>query len=159
MAFDGIFLYLVKNEISEKIIGARVDKIYQPSREEILITFRSREGSYKLLLSAKADSARIQFTEQFIENPAKPPMLTMLLRKLLSSAKLTDIKQDGFERILTLIFDARNDLGDPTEYKLIIEIMGKYSNIILLDGSDKIVDCVKRIDSESYIVSNHFLFS
>ena len=66
MAFDGIFLYLVKNEISEKIVGARVDKIYQPSREEILITFRSREGSHKLLLSAKADSARIQFTEQFI---------------------------------------------------------------------------------------------
>lgn len=146
MAFDGIFLYLVKNEISEKIVGARVDKIYQPSREEILITFRSREGSHKLLLSAKADSARIQFTEQFIENPAKPPMLTMLLRKLLSSAKLTDIKQDGFERILTLVFDARNDLGDPTEYKLVIEIMGKYSNIILLDSSDKIIDCVKRID-------------
>lgn len=147
MAFDGIFLHLVKNEISEKIIGARVDKIYQPSKEEILISFRSKSGAYKLLLSAKADSARIQFTEQFIENPAKPPMLTMLLRKLLGSARLVDIIQDGFERILTLVFDARNDLGDPVEYKLIIEIMGKYSNIILVDGEDKIIDCVKRIDS------------
>lgn len=147
MALDGIFLHLLKNEISEKILDSRVDKIYQPSKEEILIALRSREGSQKLLLSARADSARVQLTEQYIENPAKPPMLTMLLRKLLGSARLVDILQDGFERILTFVFDARNELGDPVEYRLIAEIMGKYSNIILVGEDNKIIDCVKRIDS------------
>ena len=146
MAFDGIFLHLIKNEISSRLLGFRVDKIHQPSKEEILFTFRTYEGSEKLLLSAKADSSRIQLTSQFIENPKKPPMLTMLLRKLLCGAKLVDIRQEGFERILTLVFDARNDLGDPVEYRLIIEIMGKYSNIILVDKKNKIIDCVKKID-------------
>lgn len=146
MAFDGIFLYLTKNEIENKILGSRVDKIYQPSKEEILFTFRTLDGVEKLLLSARADSARIQLTNQYIENPKKPPMLTMLLRKLLCGARLTGLVQDGFERILTLVFDARDDLGDPVEYRLIIEIMGKYSNIILVNSENRIVECVKRID-------------
>lgn len=146
MAFDGIFLYLTKNEIENKILGSRVDKIYQPSKEEILFTFRTLDGVEKLLLSARADSARIQLTNQYIENPKKPPMLTMLLRKLLCGARLTGLIQDGFERILTLVFDARDDLGDPVEYRLIIEIMGKYSNIILVNSENRIVECVKRID-------------
>ena len=146
MAFDGIFLYLTKNEIENKILGSRVDKIYQPSKEEILFTFRTLDGVEKLLLSARADSARIQLTNKYIENPKKPPMLTMLLRKLLCGARLTALIQDGFERILTLVFDARDDLGDPVEYRLIIEIMGKYSNIILVNSENRIVECVKRID-------------
>lgn len=146
MAFDGIFLYLTKNEIENKILGSRVDKIYQPSKEEILFTFRTLDGVEKLLLSARAYSARIQLTNQYIENPKKPPMLTMLLRKLLCGARLTALIQDGFERILTLVFDARDDLGDPVEYRLIIEIMGKYSNIILVNSENRIVECVKRID-------------
>lgn len=146
MAFDGIFLYLTKNEIENKILSSRVDKIYQPSKEEILFTFRTYDGVEKLLLSARADSARIQLTDQYIENPKKPPMLTMLLRKLLCGARLTGLVQDGFERILTLVFDARDDLGDPVEYRLIIEIMGKYSNIILVNDENKIIECVKRID-------------
>ena len=107
MAFDGIFLHLIKNEIASKVVGFRVDKIYQPSKEEILFTFRTYDGSEKLLLSAKADSSRIQLTNQYIENPKKPPMLTMLLRKLLCGAVLREIKQEGFERILTLVFDAK----------------------------------------------------
>lgn len=147
MAFDGIFLHLVKNEISKDVLGFRVDKVHQPSKEEILLTFRTYNGNVKLLLSAKADSARIQITDQYIENPQNPPMLTMLLRKLLCGAKLTEIRQEGFERILTLVFDARNELGDPVEYKLVIEIMGKYSNIIIVDKNDKIIDCVKRVDA------------
>lgn len=146
MAFDGIFLYLVKNEISQKVLGARVDKIYQPTREEILFTFRTNDGVQKLLVSARADCARIQLTNQHIENPKQPPMLTMLLRKLLCGARLTDITQEGFERIVTLTFDAKNELGDPVTYRLVVEIMGKYSNIILLNSDNKIVECVKRID-------------
>lgn len=147
MALDGIYLHLLKKEITQKLLGFRVDKIYQPSREEILFTFRTFDGVQKLLLSAKADCPVIQLTQQHIENPAKPPMLTMLLRKHLCGAKLVDIKQDGFERILTLVFDAKNDLGDPVSFSVIIEIMGRYSNIILVDGSNKIIECVKRIDA------------
>ena len=146
MALDGIFLYHLKNEIKSSIQGFRVDKIYQPSREELLFTFKTYEGTKKLLLSAKAESARIQFTNQFVENPKKPPMLTMLLRKHLSKAKLRDIEQDGFERILTFVFDATNELGDPVVFRLIIEIMGRHSNIILVNEEGIIVECVKRID-------------
>lgn len=147
MALDGIYLHLLKNEISDRVTGYRVDKIYQPSKDEILFTFRTRNGTEKLLLSAKADCARIQFTSAHIENPKKPPMLTMLLRKLLCGGVLKEIRQDGFERILTLVFDCRNDLGDPVIYNVIIEIMGRYSNIIITDENDKIIECIKRIDA------------
>lgn len=147
MALDGIFLHLLKNEILEKLQGFRVDKIYQPSREEILFTFRTYDGVQRLLLSAKADTPRILLTKQSAENPKQPPMLTMLLRKHLSGAKLVDIEQDGFERILTLVFDATNELGDPVQFRLVIEIMGRYSNIILVNQEGIIVECVKRIDA------------
>lgn len=147
MALDGIYLSLLKDEILSKIQGFRVDKIHQPSREEIVFTFRTFDGPVKLLLSAKADCSRIQITTKGFENPKKPPMLTMLLRKHLGGAKLVDILQDGFERILTLVFDAKNDIGDPVTFKLIIEIMGRYSNIILVDENNSIVECVKRIDA------------
>ena len=143
---DGIFLYLLKNEIEEALLGARVDKIYQPSRDELLITFRTFDGVQKLMLSARAESARIHLTKQYAQNPKKPPMLTMLLRKHLGGAKLKSVEQDGFERILTLVFDATNELGDPVKFKLIIEIMGRHSNIILVDEKGIIVECVKHID-------------
>ncbi len=146
MAFDGIFLHLIKNEISDRIADSRVDKIYQPSREELLFTFRTRTGSEKLLLCAKADCARIQLTSQFIENPKTPPMLTMLLRKHLGGARLRTIEQDGFERIVTFVFDAKNELGDPVVFRLVVELMGRHSNIILVDENGVIVECIKKID-------------
>ena len=146
MALDGIFLHLLKNEIKTELEGFRVDKIYQPSREELLFTFRTFDGTKKLLFSARAESARVQLTTQFMENPKKPPMLTMLLRKHLSGAKLRTIEQDGFERILTFVFDATNEIGDPVVFKLIIEIMGRHSNIILVNEEGIIVECVKKID-------------
>ncbi|MBQ9531182.1 MAG: NFACT family protein [Eubacterium sp.] len=146
MALDGIFLYHLKNEIINELQGFRVDKIYQPSREELLFTFKTFSGNKKLLFSARPESARVQLTNQYVENPAKPPMLTMLLRKHLGGAKLRNIEQDGFERILTFIFDSTNDLGDPVTFKLIIEIMGRHSNIILVNEEGMIVECVKKID-------------
>lgn len=147
MAFDGIFLHLMLQEIKQNIVGFRVDKIYQPAKDELLFAFRTYEGVKKLLISAKADAARIQLTNQFAENPKQPPMLTMLLRKHLGGARLTDITQDGFERVATLHFDATNELGDPVKFRLITEIMGRHSNIILVNESGVIVECVKRIDA------------
>lgn len=148
MALDGIFLHHIKNEISAFAVGARVEKIHQPSKEELVFSLRSREGAKKLLVSARADSARIHFTEFPPENPAKPPMLCMLFRKHLLSAKITDIEQDGLERILTIGFDSTNELGDPVHFSLIVEIMGRYSNVILVDENGVVVDALKRIDEE-----------
>lgn len=146
MALDGIFLYHLKNEIAQFAIDSRVDKIYQPSKDEIIINLRSRQGSKKLLLSCNADAARIHFTEFPPENPAKPPMFCLLLRKRIEGAWVTDIEQDNLERILKINFSGTDELGDKTNYSLIIEIMGKYSNIIFVGKDGKIIDSMKRVD-------------
>lgn len=148
MALDGAFLRHLKKEIADRALGARVDKIYQPNKEELVFLLRTRQEAFKLLLSARANSPRIHFTQYAPENPKVPPMLCMLLRKRLSGAKLADIRQPGLERLLYLDFDATNELGDKVRLSLVIEIMGKYSNIILIDGEGKIVDALKRVDEE-----------
>ena len=146
MALDGIFLYHLKNEIAQFAIDSRVDKIHQPSKDEIIINLRSRQGAKKLLLSCNADAARIHFTEFPPENPAKPPMFCLLLRKRLTGAWVTDIEQDNLERILKINFSGTDELGEKTNYSLIIEIMGKYSNIIFVGKDGKIIDSMKRVD-------------
>jgi predicted ribosome quality control (RQC) complex YloA/Tae2 family protein len=146
MALDGIFLYHLKNEISDFAVNSRVDKIHQPSRDELVITLRSREGSKRLLMSCNADSARIHFTDYPPENPAKPPMFCLLLRKRLTGAWITSIVAENLERIIRINFSGTDELGDKTNYSLIVEIMGRYSNIIFVDKDDKIIDSVKRVD-------------
>ncbi len=148
MALDGAFLSAIRKEIEDKALGSRIDRIYQPSREEICFLLRSRGWSGKLLLSAGADSPRIHFTALEIENPKSPPMFCMLLRKHLSGAKLVSVRQLGMDRILYLDFDTKNELGDPVTITVAIEIMGRYSNIIVIDGSGKVLDSIKRVDPE-----------
>ncbi len=148
MALDGAFLRHIKKELEEKLIGARVDKIHQPSREELVVAFRTRESAYKVLFSARANSARVHFTSISLENPKQPPMLCMLLRKKLSGAKLTAVRQPGLERLLHFDFDALNELGDHVTLTLTVEIMGRYSNIILTGEDGKIIDSLKRVDAE-----------
>ncbi len=147
MALDGAFLHLVKKEL-EFLIGARVDKIYQPSKEQMVIGLRYRGGAARLLFSAAADSARVHMTSSDIDNPAVPPMFCMLMRKHLGGAKLLGIRQDGFERILCFDFEAMNELGDLVNLTLVSEIMGKYSNIILVGEDGCIIDSIKRVDAE-----------
>lgn len=146
MALDGIFLYHLKNEIAEFAVDSRVDKIYQPSRDELVINLRSRKGSKRLLLSCNADSARIHFTDYPPENPPKPPMFCLLLRKRLTGAWITDVIQENLERAVKINFSGTDELGDKRSYSLIIEIMGRYSNIIFVDENGKIIDSLKRID-------------
>ncbi len=148
MALDGAFLRHIKKELEEKLIGARADKIHQPNREELVIAFRSRETACKVLFSARANSARVHFTTIPLENPKQPPMLCMLLRKKLLGAKLTAIRQPELERLLHFDFDAIDELGDHVTLTLTIEIMGKYSNIILTGPDGKIIDALKRVDAE-----------
>ncbi len=148
MALDGAFLRHIGEELKGPLLGARVDKIHQPNREELVMAFRSREGACKVLFSARANSARVHLTQVALENPKQPPMLCMLLRKKLQGAKVTAIRQPELERLLHFDFDAVNDLGDHVTLTLTMEIMGKYSNIILTDENGKIIDALKRVDAE-----------
>jgi predicted ribosome quality control (RQC) complex YloA/Tae2 family protein len=147
MALDGAFLYAVKDEL-EILKGARVDKIHQPSREEIIINMRTNAGAKKLYMSSSADSARVHITEMNVDNPKVPPMFCMLLRKHLSGGKLIDIRQDGLERILFFDFECTNELGDKVIITIACEIMGRHSNIIIISQEGRIIDSIKRVDAE-----------
>lgn len=147
MALDGIFLHFLKREIESEALGARVEKVSQPSKEELVLSLRSRAGAYKLLLSVRSNSPRVHFTKYAPDNPQTPPMLCMLLRKTLVGAVLTGLRQVGLDRVLFLDFDASNEIGDRVHPCLCIEIMARHSNIILLDENGIVVDAVKRIDA------------
>jgi len=149
MALDGVFLSRLKNEIEEAAIGARVDKISQPSREELILTLRWRGGGGKLLLCASPQGPRVHFTGDAPENPKAPPMFCMLLRKHLGGAKLVAVRQIGLDRILHLDFQAQNELGDPVVITLVAEIMGRHSNLIVLDQDSRIIDAIRRVDLET----------
>lgn len=147
MALDGAFLYAVKNEL-QPLVGGRIEKIHQPSREEAVISIRTRSGSKKLYISANAGSARVHVTEKSVDNPQTPPMFCMLLRKRLGSGKLIAVRQDGLERILFLDFECVNELGDVVTVTLACEIMGRCSNLIVIDHEGRVIDSIKRVDEE-----------
>ncbi len=148
MALDGAFLSCLRRELIDRLPQARIDKIHQPSKEELVIALRHRSGTEKLYLSARANSPRVHFTAVLPENPASPPMFCMLLRKRLTGARLVDIRQIGLERALYLDFDGVNELGDVVRLTLAVEIMGRHSNIILIDENNKVIDAIKRVDPD-----------
>ena len=145
MAFDGIMMTMVRREMSDVLIGSRVNQIYQPARDELVFAFRTQQGTKKVLIRL-SDSPRVHISSCSIENPPVPPMLCMLLRKRLGGARLSDITQPKNERVLCLHFEALNEIGDREKLKLYIEIMGRYSNAVLTDGEDRVIDTVRRID-------------
>lgn len=145
MALDGLFLTKIKDELLAKAVGLRVDKVNQPARDEIILNLRGKGCSYKLLLCVRADSPRVHFTSHNIDNPPVPPMFCMLLRKHLTSALIKNVRQHENDRILFIDFDGTNEIGDRVELTLCTEIMGKYSNLILISG-EKIIDAIKRVD-------------
>ena len=147
MAFDGGFLAAVRGEMEQKVVGCRVDKVHQPTRDEIVLHLRSKEYQGKMLLSAGSKGARVQLSEDSRENPAAPPMLCMLLRKRLVGARLTGLNQAGLERILTLSFEGHNELGDAVDLHLVVEMMGRRSNIIFCDADMRVIDAVRRTDA------------
>ncbi len=145
MALDGALLCCLRRELIEGLPQARIDKIYQPQRDELVLTMRTAGGTKRLYLSAGVAAPRIHFTEQTPENPAQPPMFCMLLRKRLTGGRLAAMRQDGLERVLYLDFDCISELGDPICLTLAVELMGRHSNIILLQPDGIIVDAIKRI--------------
>ncbi|MBQ2093770.1 MAG: NFACT family protein, partial [Ruminococcus sp.] len=159
MALDGIYLRHIKNEIEKESLGARVNQIYQPNRDELVLVLRTYGGAKKLLLSARANSPRVNFCEKTPENPAQPPMFCMLMRKRLGGGKLTAVRQLDCDRILFLDFECVNELGDVVGLTIVCEIMGMYSNIILVNrDTDVIVDALKRVDltvsSKRFVLPN-----
>lgn len=146
MSFDGFVTHCVTDELRSKLLNGKIDKVYQPEKDEIILSVRTRSGNYKLLLSASASNPRIHLTEVQRENPMTPPMLCMLMRKHLAGAVIVDIKQNGFDRVVRIDAETRNELGDLCTRSVIIEIMGRHSNIILVDDSGRIMDSAKHID-------------
>ena len=130
MAFDAGMAAAVTHELSETLVGAKIEKVYQPSNDEIVLLCRGRGGSRKLLLSASASGARVCITEGARENPKTPPMFCMQLRKHLTGAVIAAFRMHGFERVIEMELSAYDELGFACKKFLITEIMGKYSNLV-----------------------------
>ncbi|MCT4594909.1 MAG: NFACT family protein [Anaeromicrobium sp.] len=149
MPFDGITVSAICSELKSALINSRIDKIYQPEADEIILNIRAFKNKYKLLISATSKYPRLHFTNIQKENPKSPPMFCMLMRKHLQGSKILHISQKDMERIVYIDFESYDELGDMKIKRLIIEIMGRHSNIILIDKeSNIIIDSIKRIPSD-----------
>lgn len=146
MAFDAIAVRAACKEFSEKLTDARVNQVYQPERDELALVVRTKTENLRVLLSASSANPRAHFTVHTKENPKSAPMFCMLLRKHLSGGRIVRVQQQGFERAIDFQIESYTELGDLTVKHLIIEIMGRHSNIILTDDNAKILDAIKHID-------------
>ncbi len=145
MALDAVCLSAVLEELRPTLEGGKIDKIYQPSRDEILLAVRGGGENVRLLLSASPNGPRLHLTKEVRENPAQPPMFCMLLRKHLTGARILRLEQPELERIVLLRMEATDELGDKVGRTLVLEAMGRRANLILLDGEERILDCVRRV--------------
>ena len=148
MPFDALFLTAVRRELESSLTGCRVDKVQQPQRDTLILSMRGAAGGGKLLLTASPNHPRIHLTNEPAENPAQPPMFCMLLRKHLTGGRLVGMQQPEMERLLDLTFDCTDEMGSPTQKHLILEIMGRNSNLILTAEDGRILDCLRRVDFE-----------
>ena len=145
MAFDAFFLSAVLEEVKERCIGARIDKIHQPSRDTLILQMHSRDYRSKLLFAANPTAPRLHLTNASPENPPEPPMFCMLLRKHLMGAKLSEVTQIPMERCATFTFDCTDEMGFPVQKRLVAELMGRTCNLYLLSPEGRIIDCLRRI--------------
>ena len=145
MAFDAFFLSAVLEEVKERCIGARIDKIHQPSRDTLILQMHSRDYRSKLLFAANPTAPRLHLTNASPENPAEPPMFCMLLRKHLMGAKLSEVTQIPMERCAAFTFDCTDEMGFPVRKRLVAELMGRTCNLYLLSPEGRILDCLRRI--------------
>ena len=146
MSYDGMVTHCIVSELKQTILNGKIDKIYQPEPDEIIFSIRTYQGNHRLLLSASASHARAHLTAVSRENPMVPPMLCMLMRKHLQGNKIIRITQQAFDRVIRIDTEGRNELGDICEKSIVTEIMGRHSNIILLDENQRILDSAKHVD-------------
>ena len=145
MPMDAVCLGAVMNELSPRLVGARIDKIHQPERDEVILSLR---GNLRLLLSASPGGSRLQFTSLGRENPASPPMFCMLLRRHLTNGKILALRQPPMERIVEIDISSADEMGEPTLRTLVLEAMGRGANLLLLDENRRILDCLHRISPD-----------
>ena len=148
MSFDGIVLYGIIHELQQSLLDGRISRIYQPSKNELVLFIIHNRREHKLIVSADSINCRIHLSDTVNQNPFSPPMFCMLLRKHLLGGKIISILQKGLERIVEIAITNTDEFMQPKDYKLIVEIMGKHSNIILTDFQNTIIDSVKRIGLE-----------
>lgn len=146
MSYDGVVTRAIVTELIDKLKGGKIQKITQPSKNDIILMIYSNRESYKLFLSANNQEARVHLTSQKYENPIKPPQFCMVLRKYLNQGKIIDIKQNKLDRVIILTISSIDEMGFSGNKNLIVEIMGKYSNIILTDDNYTIIDSLKRVN-------------
>ena len=156
MSFDGIVTRKIVNELTTKTLGGKIQKISQPSKNDLVLNIYSMGIPYKLFISANNNEARINLTEKKYENPEKPENFCMVLRKHIGQGKIIDIKQYGLDRVIEISIASIDEMGFDTSKKLIIEIMGRHSNIILTDDSYKIIDAIKRVNDQMSSVRQIF---
>lgn len=145
---DGLMLGFIARELSSKLTGARVDRVLQPERDELHLVLRGQAGTYRLLLCASANNARVHLTAQAKPNPEQPPMFCMLLRKLIGNGRIRRIEQVGGDRVLEIALDTLDELGEPVERILSCEMMGRHSNIILRDEDGRISDAIRHVGAD-----------
>ena len=145
MPLDAISLRALVEELRPQLLNLRIDKVQQPARDQVVLLLR---GNKRLLLNAGANAPRLQLTNLLRDNPAEPPMFCMLLRKHLVGARVADITQPGLERLVRMELDVTDDFGQPGRRTLVLEAMGRRSNLILLDGEGRVIDCMRRVDAE-----------
>ena len=148
MPLDAVCLSAVVEELKAALEGGKIDKIYQPGRDEVVLAVRGPQGNGKLLLSASPSQPRAQMTTLNRENPDKPPMFCMLLRKHLTGGRILEVSQPPMERLVDFRLETLDELGDRVERRLILECMGRRANLILLDEAGRIVDCLRRVDAD-----------
>ena len=146
MALDGLAVHALVSELSASLTGGKVDKIFQPERDKIILNIRTQSKNVKLLMSVNPQGARVNVTENSYENPIVAPNFCMLLRKHLQPSRLVSVSQPGFERITVFTFECQTELLDVVKKNLIVEIMGHFSNIILTDENDIIIDALRQVD-------------
>ncbi|MBR3619916.1 MAG: NFACT family protein, partial [Clostridia bacterium] len=146
MPLDGLTLHLLTEELKQSAAGSRIEKVYQPTADEIIFHLRSREGTMKLLINVSSATPHINLTSQTPENPPTPPMLCMFMRKHLTGCVIDNIEQIDLDRICRIKLNGRNEIGDPVSFDLIIELMPKHANFIILNSDGIILESVKKSD-------------
>jgi len=148
MAFDGIMMHHLVYELNACLVGGRIDKIHQPEKDELLIQIRGQKDNFNLFISIESSMPYFTLTQQKKENPKEPPMFCMLMRKHLTSGRILSIRQNNYERVVEINIESKDEMGELSTKKLIIEIMGRHSNIILVKSDNTIIDSIKRITPE-----------
>ena len=146
MPLDAVCINALERELTERVVGGKIDKVQQPERDMLLLSLRANGRNLRLLLAAGTGNARIHLTEGSFENPGEPPMFCMLMRKHLVGARILAVRQPDFERMLILELETHDELGVTSSKQLIVEMIGRSANVILVGSDGRLIDCMRRVD-------------